>query len=290
MQYVIGSMKEFDFPSNNVFIDESYVLDKSYHKIKDHPYFKAIEGHALRCQAFLKFNINSFSRVPKDKLKNKMIARLPKENLHTYVINNVCNKYPQLSFFLSLDYFKREKVGTEEDFKTLCSLQNLFIFSKETSKEDIAYLRSLGAEDYDHLNQDDLQQVVAFSLRNLYQQMTADSDIDNQEELIDTLSLKFKIKRPVLRAIFNDELFPSQEIKATVKDGSTFNEAEIDYLHNIFFKEVIKNEETLQDYLENKNDCYNYLNNLLTNRTLMVYNKEIVLKEIAKYITKNGEN
>lgn len=287
MQYVIGSMKKFDFPSNNVFIDENYISDKSYNKIKGHPYFKAIDGHALRCNFIDKYKGNSFRSVPSDKLKGKMIKRMRESYLSSPFIYSQIKKYPQFSFFLNYNHFKKFDPIYDTD---IFSLQNLFIFSKEMSKEDITYLRSLGAEDYDHLNQDDLLQVVAFSLRNLYQQMTADSDIDNQDELIDTLSLKFKIKRPVLRAIFNDELFPSQEIKATVKDGSTFNEAEIDYLHNIFFKEVIKNEETLQDYLENKNDCYNYLNNLLTNRTLMVYNKEIVLEEIAKYITKNGEN
>lgn len=287
MQYVIGSMKEFDFPSNNVFIDERLYNDRSYSKIKGHPFFKAIDGHALRANLIDKFREKSFKSVPIDKLKGKMLNRIPSFNFIGTQFFSTIEEHPQLSFFLSYDKIFNL---TRFQHERLSQLQNLFIFSKEMSKEEITYLRSLGAEDYDHLNQDDLQQVVAFSLRNLYQQMTADSDIDNQEELIDTLSLKFKIKRPVLRAIFNDELFPSQEIKATVKDGSTFNEAEIDYLHNIFFKEVIKNEETLQDYLENKNDCYNYLNNLLTNRTLMVYNKEIVLKEIAKYITKNGEN
>lgn len=287
MQYVIGSMKEFDFPSNNVFIDESYISDKSYSKIKGHPFFKAIDGHALRCSFIDKYKGKSFRSVPSDKLKGKMIKRMRESYLSSPFIYSQIKNYPQFSFFLNYSHFKKFDPIYDTN---IFSLQNLFIFSKEMSKEDITYLRSLGAEDYDHLNQDDVQQVVAFSLKNLYQQMTADSDVDNQEELIDTLSLKFKIKRPVLRAIFNDELFPSQEIKATVKDGSTFNEAEIDYLHNIFFKEVIKNEETLQDYIKNKNDCYNYLNNLLTNRTLMVYNKEIVLKEIAKYITKNGEN
>lgn len=289
MQYIIGSVKKFDLPSNNIFIDEAIYGDKSYRKIKGHPYFKAINGHALRCQAFLKFNTNSFSRVPKDKLKSKMIKRLEGDLLHTYVVNNLCNQYPQLAFFLSLDYFKRKQVGTQEDIDTLNSLQNLFIFSKEMSKEDITHLRSLGAEDFYHLNQEDMQQVVAFSLRNLYTQMTAESDIDNKEELIDVLSLKFQIKRPILRAIFNNELFPQEEIKSTVKDGKSFNQAEIDYLQNIFFAEVIKNEVSLQDYVDNKNDCYNHLNNLLIDQTLMIYDKEIVLEQIAKYITKNEE-
>ena len=139
------------------------------------------------------------------------------------------------------------------------------------SKEDITHLRSLGAEDFYHLNQEDVQQVVAYSLRNLYTQMTAESDIDNQEELIDILSLKFQIKRPTLRAIFNNELFPQEEIKSTVKDGKSFNQVEIDYLQNIFFAEVIKGEVSLQDYVKNKNDCYNHLNNLLIDQTLMVY-------------------
>lgn len=289
MQYIIGSVKRFDLPSNNVFIDEAIYGDKSYNKIKGHQHFKAIDGHALRCNLVNRLQINSFKKVPSDKLKDKMIKRMALIKLEINDFIKICEKYPQLSFFLSLDHFKRDKWTSKEQLDKFYSLENLFIFSKEMSKEDITHLRSLGAEDFYYLNQEDVQQVVAFSLRNLYTQMTAESNIDNQEELIDVLSLKFQIKRPILRAIFNNELFPQEEIKSTVKDGKSFNQAEIDYLQNIFFAEVIKGEVSLQDYVKNQNDCYNHLNNLLIDQTLMIYDKEIVLEQIAKYITKNEE-
>lgn len=286
MQYIIGSVKKFDFPSNNVFIDEVIYGDNTYNQIKNYPYFKAIDGHALRVNLIDKYREESFKSVPIDRLKGKMLNRIPSFNHIGTQFFYIVDEYPQLSFFLSYDKIKNLTRFKQE---SLSHYDNLFIFSQEMSKEDITHLRSLGAEDFYHLNQEDVQQVVAFSLRNLYTQMTAESDIDNKEELIDVLSLKFQIKRPILRAIFNNELFPQEEIKSTVKDGKSFNQAEIDYLQNIFFAEVIKGEVSLQDYVKNKNDCYNHLNNLLIDQTLMIYDKEIVLEQIAKYITKNEE-
>ena len=282
-EYIKGSVKEFDYANNIVFIDKIVWGDKSYQQLKVPRFKKGKKDKALRYGFDYYINLNSFFNVDTSFLKGKMRNRfgyfIDSDSID-YLLNDI-EIYKGFSYFIPFDLFKKiyeyvssYVVGDEKE--QLLSFNNLFVFSSKITAEDIKWLRSLGLEDFDYLKESTIHKNQAMNLRLVYNNEKEKYD-DNR--LIEWMSEFFKVQRPTIKKIINNEIFNEQENKGLSV-----------YLQNDFLPTMLKDINfTIQNFINNVEECYNNLNQSLSEIILYEMDKDELLKEIAIYLERKEQ-